>query len=162
LRNTSEVGINLRDLDINNRFDDFWRIRIETIKITLLDENASPIQSAGTDFGEEIQIKIRYPTLFNDTDNYKNSNSFLAQNFACNSDYVTFGTDILWKSECKVDQPFSQKNYKPSADGVFTFKIENPNTIDMESLNQIMIDFTGTRIRFNVKGKPELPLYILD
>ena len=96
LRNTSQVGINLRDLDVNNRFDDFWRIRIETIKLTLLDDNASPIQSSGTDFGEEIQIKIRYPTIFNDTDNYKNSNSFLAQNFACNSDYVTFGTGIIF------------------------------------------------------------------
>ena len=35
--------------------------------------------------------------------------------------------DILWKSECKVDQPFSQKNYKPSADGVFTFKVITGN-----------------------------------
>jgi hypothetical protein len=164
LKNTSHVGINLRDLDVENRFDDFWRLRLETITLQLLDADSKPIQSAGTGFGQEIQIKIRYPTIFNDTDNYKNSNSFLAQNFACNSDYVTTGegaNDIEWKSECKVGQTFSKKNYKPSPDGVYTFKIENPETIDMESLDKIKIMFTGTRIRFNTrKIQQKLPMYI--
>ena len=91
LKKTNQVEINLRDLDEYNRFDDFWRIRIETMKLTLLDDNSDPIQSAGTGFGAEIQIRIHYPTFFNDTDNYKNSVGFLAQNFACNADYVTEG-----------------------------------------------------------------------
>ena len=89
LRSTYHMDLNIKDLDIYNRFDDFWRIRIDTMKLLLLDADDNPIDSAGTSTGEEIQIKIQYPTVFNDTDYRKNSNSFLAQNSACNSDYVT-------------------------------------------------------------------------
>ncbi len=96
-KRTYHVDINLKDLDIYNRFDAFWRIRIDTMKILLLDANSNPIQSAGTDFGEEIQIRIQYPLLFNDTDHQKNSISFLAQNSVCNSDYVTTPTGRFLK-----------------------------------------------------------------
>ena len=89
LRSTYHMDLNIKDLDIYNRFDDFWRIRIDTMKLLLLDADDNPIDSAGTSTGEEIQIKIQYPTVFNDTDYRKNANSFLAQNSACNSDYVT-------------------------------------------------------------------------
>jgi len=160
LKKTNQVEINLRDLDEYNRFDDFWRIRIETMKLTLLDDNSDPIQSAGTGFGAEIQIRIHYPTFFNDTDNYKNSVGFLAQNFACNADYVTEGADIDWISECKIDDAFSQDNYKPAPDGVFTFKIENPETFDIESLSKIEIEFTGTSIRFDARDEQEQPIFI--
>ena len=83
------MDVNLKDLDTTHRFDDFWRNRIDTMKLLLLDAESNPIDSSGISTGEEIQIKIQYPTLFNDTDNLKNSNSFLAQNSVCNADYVT-------------------------------------------------------------------------
>eukprot|EP00088_Acartia_fossae_P022001 TRINITY_DN2331_c0_g1_i9.p1 TRINITY_DN2331_c0_g1~~TRINITY_DN2331_c0_g1_i9.p1 ORF type:complete len:783 (-),score=160.54 TRINITY_DN2331_c0_g1_i9:107-2143(-) len=153
LKNTSEVDINLKDLDTENRFDDFWRIRLESLSLILLDSDGFPLQSQGTSFGQEIQIRIRYPTVFNDIDNKKNSNSFLAQNFACNSDYITRGSDIEWKSSCQVDEEFSQKNYKPAADGVFSFKIENPETIAITDLNKVSVMFAGTRIRNQVKNE---------
>jgi len=155
LRSTYHMDLNLKDLDIYHRFDDFWRIRIDAMKLLLLDAESNPIESAGTSTGEEIQIKIQYPTLFNDTDNHKASNSFLAQNSACNSDYVTTQSGPEWLSECKVDIAFSQRSYKPSPDGVFTFKIENPDTFDISSLDKIRLTFTGTRIGFN-KNTPNL------
>jgi len=150
LRKTGQVEINLKDLDENHYFDSFWRIRIETVKMKLLDNNSYPIQSAGTDFDEGIQIRIHYPTFFNDTDNYKNSVGFLAQNFVCNADYATHGEDIDWFSECEIDEPFSQDNYKPGLDGVFTFKIVKPETIDLESLSKVWIRWSGTSIPFNL------------
>ena len=91
-RNNSEVDINLRDLDTTNHFDDFWRVRIERLTMVLLDEDEIPIQSNGTTFGREIQIGIHYPTVFNDTDFVGDHQSFLALNFECNSDYVTYGS----------------------------------------------------------------------
>ena len=90
LRSTYYMDINIKDLDTTHRFDDFWRIRINTMKLILLDDKSNPIESAGINTGEGIQIRIQYPLIFNDTDNHKNSHSFLAQqNLPCNSDYVT-------------------------------------------------------------------------
>ena len=94
LRSTFHMDINPKDLDIYHRFDDFWRIRINTMKLLLLDANSKPIGSNGTNTGEEIQVRIQYPIIFNDKDNYNNSHSFLAQNRACNSDYVTTPSGI--------------------------------------------------------------------
>eukprot|EP00088_Acartia_fossae_P015951 TRINITY_DN18860_c0_g1_i1.p1 TRINITY_DN18860_c0_g1~~TRINITY_DN18860_c0_g1_i1.p1 ORF type:complete len:215 (-),score=24.29 TRINITY_DN18860_c0_g1_i1:105-653(-) len=147
LKNTSEIAINLKDLDSFGRFDDFWRIRLETLKLVLLDTSNNPLQSHGLSYGEGIQIRIRYPTVFYDTDFNNIEHSFLAQNFECNSDYSTIGEEIKWKSSCRVDEEFSQTNYKPSPNGIFNFLIENPERIDMERLAGLRIQFSGTRIR---------------
>lgn len=153
LKNTGEVEINLRELDFTNRFDDFWRIRIERLTMVLYNKEGQLIQSPGNNFGETIRFRIRYPTLFNDTDFRKNSVSFLAQNFQCNSDYTTDGSEINFESDCSVTEDFSMRDYKPSVDGVFSFKIENPGDIDMESVSQLAVNFFGSRIRFNTKDK---------
>jgi len=152
-RNNSEVDINLKDLDDTNHFDDFWRVRIERLTMVLLDENDFPIQSSGTTFGREIQIGIHYPTVFDDSDSAGNHQSFLALNFECNSDYVTHGSEIVWKSNCQVDEEFSQKNYKPAPDGIFSFKIRNPETIEMDRLSKVLIGFSGTSINLGVEEK---------
>ena len=90
LKTYGEVDKNLRELDKTNHFDDFWRVRIETLNLVLLDATNFPIQSNGTIFGQEIQIKIQYPTIFTDLGSDGERRNFLALNFACNSDYVTF------------------------------------------------------------------------
>ena len=59
LRDRHETEINLKELDIYNRFDDFWRVRIERLVLVLKDKDGVLIQSNGTTFGREIQIKIR-------------------------------------------------------------------------------------------------------
>lgn len=146
LRDRHETEINLKELDIYNRFDDFWRVRIERLVLVLKDKDGALIQSNGTTFGREIQIKIRYPTIFNDSDSSGNSKSFLALNFECNSDYFTDGEDIEWGSSCEVTEEFSNKNYKPAPDGVFTFKIMNPEMFDIDSLYQVSVGFSGSRI----------------
>ena len=92
LKNLKMVDINLNDLD--NFFDDFWRVRIDSLSLILLDADGYPIQSCGTTFGCEISIKIRFPTIFSDVDYYGEEQSFLALSFSCHSDYYTEGEGI--------------------------------------------------------------------
>ena len=96
LKTFGEVEINLRELDTFNHFDNFWRVRIETLSLVLLDETDFPIQSNGTTFGKEIHIKVQYPTIFTDKGSDRVMHSFLALNFACNSDYVTYGSGTVF------------------------------------------------------------------
>jgi hypothetical protein len=158
LRDRHETEINLRELDFYNRFDDFWRVRIERIFLVLRNDQGNLIQSNGTTFGKEIQIQIRYPTIFNDSDSTGGKRSFLALNFACNSDYTTTDQVIDWTSSCVVNEEFSYKNYKPAPDGVFTFKIMNPETFALNELAQVSIGFSGSRI-IKGNGKKSNPFW---
>jgi len=163
LKKTSQVDINLKYIDTKNSFDEYWRVRLETIQIVLMDANGTLITSEGIYQGEEIQIKIYYPTIFTDKDKNRNPVSFLAQNFACNAYYVTHGQDQEpdWKSECRVDDPFSQDNYKPAEDGDFTIKIMNPETFNIDSLSKIEVHYSGSSIGFFKKEENEEPLIII-
>jgi len=158
LRDRHETEINLRELDFYNRFDDFWRVRIERIFLVLRNGKGNLIQSNGTTFGREIQIQIRYPTIFNDSDSSGGKRSFLALNFDCNSDYTTSDQVIDWTSSCMVNEEFSYKNYKPAPDGVFTFKIMNPDTFALNELAQVSIGFSGSRI-IKGNGKKSNPFW---
>ena len=103
LKAFGEVDINLRELDDTNHFDDFWRVRIETLSLVLLDDSNFPIQSNGTTFGKEIQIKVQYPTIFTDMGINGERSNFLALNFACNSDYITYGSGTELKIKMDKD-----------------------------------------------------------
>ena len=90
LKNTSRVDINLKDLDIDDAlYDDFWRVRIETLKMILYDADGYPLQSQGSTAGKEISIRISFPTLFTDRDQKGYPHSFLALSFSCHADYYT-------------------------------------------------------------------------
>ena len=91
LRNNSRVDINLASYDFNGNFDKFWRVRLNMMRVILLDEFDKPIPSPGTDFGGYIEIHVAYPTLFNDTSLNLEKVAFLAQQFPCKSDYYTIG-----------------------------------------------------------------------
>eukprot|EP00088_Acartia_fossae_P001268 TRINITY_DN10475_c0_g1_i5.p1 TRINITY_DN10475_c0_g1~~TRINITY_DN10475_c0_g1_i5.p1 ORF type:complete len:582 (-),score=116.34 TRINITY_DN10475_c0_g1_i5:401-2050(-) len=146
LRNTSEVSINLKDLDVFNGFNDMWRIRIESMTFILLNEANQPIKSSGTNFGQQIKLQIKYPTSFNDTDAENNNIGFMGQTFFCNADYISDGKDIDQLSECNIQEEFSTKNYKASPDGLYTFKVGNPDMVDLASVSKIALRASGSSI----------------
>jgi len=152
LKNLKMVDINLNDLD--NFFDDFWRVRIDSLSLILLDADGYPIQSCGTTFGCEISIKIRFPTIFSDVDYYGEEQSFLALSFSCHSDYYTEGEEVTFISNCGIEEEFSTGGYKASPNGIYSFEITNPEQIDMDSLAQVQFMIGGTRIT-NLKTKSE-------
>jgi len=146
LKASGETEINLRDLDTENYFDSFWRVRIQSLTVLLFDKNDYPIQSSGTTFGEGIHVFIRFPTIFTDKDMDRQEQTFLATNFACNSDYITEDAEITMGSQCIVIDEFSSTNYKTAPDGVFNVKILNADTIRMEDVYKLKIHFAGSSI----------------
>ncbi len=91
MKNNSRVDINLFDYDVYHNFDKFWRIRLDMMRVVLLDEFDRPISSPGVEFGQYILVRITYPTIFNDTNIHRDKLSFLAQDFFCAADYYTQG-----------------------------------------------------------------------
>merc|ERR1712080_191441 len=67
LKELGRLNVNLKRYDPKNRFDDFWRIRLKLIRLTLLQADGKPAPSPGNSIGEEIQIHVVYPTVFNNT-----------------------------------------------------------------------------------------------
>jgi len=150
LKNKGKIDFNLQEYDFNQNFDRFWRVRIDMFRIVLLDHSDKPLASPGTDFGEEIQSLITFPSIFNDTDFYKDSHTFLCQPFFCPADYVTEEDEVIPRSSCNVDQEFSDLNYKPSADGVYTIKLINSDKIEnFANLAKVKVEFSGSYIPYN-------------
>ena len=89
LKNTSRLNVNVKNYDPTNRLDDFWRIRVNLIRFTLLQADGTPLPSPGLNSGEEIQFYVVYPTIFNNTDRNRDKFKFMAQELDCNADYVT-------------------------------------------------------------------------
>ena len=50
----------------------------------------------------------------------------------------------MWVSKCEIADEFSSRSYKPSPDGVFSFKIENPETIQFDDVKSLRLMFSGT------------------
>jgi hypothetical protein len=94
LKTTGRVDINLADYDLKGNFDKFWRMRLDSIRIVLLNESGSPIASPGSSLGGYIEVMIVYPTLFNDTNAGKEKSPFLAMDFVCPAEYFTNGQGI--------------------------------------------------------------------
>ena len=106
LRDKFETEINLKDLDTTNDFDSNWRIRIEQVYLVLYDEDGYPLQSNSDEVGRNIQINIKYPTVFNDTDSRHESHTFLALDFDCYSNYATEGEGIVILIFIKIKETF--------------------------------------------------------
>lgn len=211
-------------------FDKFWRVRLDMIRVILLDEFNKPIPSPGSDLGGYIQIRITYPTTFNDTNLNNDKLAFLAQDFFCSADYFTNGdgisfffttltsldhlrfhyysflcyfsklkklkrrlhfwielsylviskiahrggffyfthnqilscntslrfsylfSDAEFVSQCVVDDEFTDINYKPAPDGLFSIKLGNPDQLDVQKIQKIRIQFAGNSIPRDMKN----------
>jgi hypothetical protein len=45
-----------------------------------------------------------------------------------------------------MDSEFSNTNYKPTLDGQFTIKLDNPDSIDLQKVQKMKIEISGSRI----------------
>ena len=64
---------------------------------------------------------------------------------------MTF-SGVKFVSDCRLDAEFSDQNYKPSPDGLFTIKLGNPEQIDVHKIQKIKIEFAGSHIPRDVKN----------
>ena len=89
LKETGALAVNLKRYDTQQSLDRFWRIRLKDIRFTLLQSDGTPLPSPGVNNGDEIQVHVVYPTVFNNTNGDHEKFKFVAQELHCNSDYVT-------------------------------------------------------------------------
>jgi len=124
LRLTGEAAFNIADVDqyLTNRY---WRVRIDSIWISLHYEDGSAFLSPSYDstWDPTFQVDIYFPTMFNDKDSNKMKHAFLAQKRACMADYSSNENGLNAKSKCEVDHEWTENVFKPSADGQFRMKV---------------------------------------
>merc|ERR1712136_344267 len=115
-------------------------------------KDGTPIASPGTSAGGYIRIKVDYPTVFNDTDEEKQSQMFVATEYACTPTYFTseecanFPNKVCFVDSCVLADEFSEINYQPSMDGIFRFTVLNYEQIQMDLVDNVRVEFSGTRI----------------
>jgi hypothetical protein len=124
LKNNSRVDINIADYDVTHYFDQFWRVRLNMIRVILLDEFDKPIPSPGIEVGQYIGIRITYPTLFVDANLNKDKFSFLAQDFLCAADYFTQGEGKFKKCCQSLKYKVTKFKRQPSDKNQSNFKVE--------------------------------------
>jgi hypothetical protein len=61
-------------------------------------------------------------------------------------------SEVHYVSQCEIDAEFSDTNYKPAPDGLFTIKLGNPDRLDIAKIQKIKIDFAGSSIPRDVNN----------
>ena len=51
-----------------------------------------------------------------------------------------------------MDSEFTDTNYKPAPDGLFTIKLGNPDQLDVQKIQKIKIEFAGSNIPRDVNN----------
>jgi len=157
LRDSGTMTINMKEYDPirkdgTQEFDEYWRVRIDMVRLVLYQKDGTPIASPGTSAGGYIRIKVDYPTVFNDTDEEKQSQMFVATDYACTPTYFTseecanFPNKVCFVDSCVLADEFSEINYQPSMDGIFRFTVLNYDQIQMDLVDNVRVEFSGTRI----------------
>lgn len=57
----------------------------------------------------------------------------------------------MFVSECEIDSDFSDFNYKPATDGLFTVKLDNPEQIPVDKIHKLKVEFAGSYIPRNIE-----------
>merc|ERR1711860_84081 len=158
LRKNHQVDINLLSYTQSD-YERFWRTRIETIEMILLDKSGYPIQSIGIEQDEWIGVQVDFPNVFYDKDSLGHEQLFSGQSWNCFADYWSHGDieDVEHSSFCEVASAFMADKYQPTSNGMFRFSVWNPEVVEMERIAQLRIVFGGTRIGFS--GQDELDNY---
>ena len=90
LRKNHQVDINLLSYTQSD-YERFWRTRIETIEMILLDKSGYPIQSIGIEQDEWIGVQVDFPNVFYDKDSLGHEQLFSGQSWNCFADYWSHG-----------------------------------------------------------------------
>ena len=59
---------------------------------------------------------------------------------------------VNFVSDCQLDAEFTDQNYKPAPDGLFTIKLDNAEQIEVQKIQKIKIEFAGSHIPRDVKN----------
>jgi len=152
MRESGTMTISLKEYDIWREFDEFWRVRIDMVRLIMYQKDGTPIPSP-SDIGEEnIRIKVEFPTTFNDTNEDEQSEMFSATKYSCTPTYYTQKecetnpNQVCFVDSCEIADEFSETNYQVSMDGIFRFTVINYDDLEMELLDNARIEFSGTRI----------------
>merc|ERR1711892_178573 len=115
LRNDGEAYFNFKNH--NEYLDDFYRVRINSVTVHLLDTNGNTFQSPRD---EIIRFLVYMPVEFNDKDLNGNEFAFRGLKHFCPADYfINEEGHIQHISSCEVDHEFDGVNHKTSHDGLF-------------------------------------------
>merc|ERR1712224_199882 len=97
-------NVNLRDFDNSGYWDKFWRVRIDMLRIVLLDSNGGYIESPGLKSNDDIQVRVT-TQHFSMTRTEPARYLFLAQDFVCTSEYSSQdNSDPQFRSQCEIDE----------------------------------------------------------
>ena len=88
---SSNITVNFKHFMLDSDFKSLRRWRLSDVQVYLCDESGQTIKSHGDSYRDRIQIKVVYPTIFNDTDTQNNVYTFIGPNDDCISAYVVEG-----------------------------------------------------------------------
>ena len=93
--NTSQTIINLKDFIDEDQYNAQWRWRIDELSLVFLDKDGNVVQTKGSGDEYAIQVGVTFPTLFNDTDPNKDTQTFLGHKWYCLCSYKAYGKITL-------------------------------------------------------------------
>jgi len=155
MRESGTMTINLKEYDIWREFDEFWRVRIDMVRLIMYQKDGTPIPSPSS-IGEgnngKIRVRVEFPTTFNDTNEDEQSEMFSATKYSCTPTYYTQKecetnpNQVCFVDSCEIADEFSETNYQVSMDGIFRFTVINYDDLEMELLDNARVEFSGNRI----------------
>jgi len=151
LRENGELDFNFREYDnkYNNdsSLDQFYRVRIESIGIRLLDKNIPPNIYKSTD-EDKIGFKVYHPLELTDKDSLGKEYSFRGMKRVCTSEYSLMNGNPEPPAflSCRVSAEMDGTNHKTSHNGMFKVKAVNVKQKYLEEIGGIRVILSGTRI----------------
>eukprot|EP00090_Calanus_glacialis_P038241 TRINITY_DN66828_c0_g1_i1.p1 TRINITY_DN66828_c0_g1~~TRINITY_DN66828_c0_g1_i1.p1 ORF type:complete len:227 (+),score=55.07 TRINITY_DN66828_c0_g1_i1:53-682(+) len=140
LRETGEAYFNFDHH--NDYLADFYRVRIDSIKVHLLDSNGEIFKSPANDI---MRFIVYLPLEFNDKDVFDNVYAFRAMKHFCPADYfIKENGEIQTISSCEVDHEFDGVNHKTSHDGVFKVVAKNMRQEILDQVGGIKVTVSGS------------------
>jgi len=139
MRETGKLELNPKEFE--SWLDNFYRIRIDSVQIHVLDDNLNVLPTPN---GEVIGFKVYFPTEFRDKDADDNIFSFRGISHVCTSAYFLQNGEVNPIAKCEVDQEFDGVNHKSSHDGVFTIKSFNNEQNILDQMKAIRVILGGS------------------
>jgi len=140
LRNDGEAYFNFKHH--NEYLDDFYRVRINSVTVHLLDTNGNTFQSPRD---EIIRFLVYMPVEFNDKDLNGNEFAFRGLKHFCPADYfINEEGHIQHISSCEVDHEFDGVNHKTSHDGLFKVVAKNIRQDILDLIGGIKVTLGGS------------------
>merc|ERR1712227_34277 len=112
-----EIIVNFKDHE--GWLDHFYRIRINSVKVHLLDKNTPPALYQSPDH-TVIGFRIYFPVEYKDSIDPDNVYSFwTALKHSCTSSYSYIDEQLTEGAPCEVSEEFDGVNHQTSHDGMF-------------------------------------------